>query len=105
MGLALLTYDFDPLAQLREYAPDWRQASDLRTVIASVPEQAPLMADELAGTWVASRPWVTRWPDQEQLPGGCPQFLLLQDLDEKKLSQAKTLGLRCNPGRGGGPLG
>jgi hypothetical protein len=68
--------DDDPLANLRHSFIDSRQTVQVRQAIQAIPSAAAVVADELAGTWVAGRKWVTRWPDLRLLPGQCPQYIV-----------------------------
>lgn len=74
--LALLSWDHDPVAQLREYASGARARTPFRSVLAEIPGQDRVQADELAGPWVASRLEITRRPDP-LLSGMQPDWLVL----------------------------
>ncbi|MFZ9595390.1 MAG: hypothetical protein ACO3A2_04865, partial [Bdellovibrionia bacterium] len=93
--LGLLSWDFDPLAQARTRLKVGHPQAALQRLIADLPQDASLMADELAGPTVASRKWVTRFPDAWVIPGGCPDFLLLQRLDAERKTQLEHLQKKC----------
>jgi uncharacterized membrane protein len=90
-GFMLLRMDHDPLSDVRE---NWRLATELGPVRAqfrSVPDGASVVADELAGPWVAGHPSVTRWPDVASLPDQCPDFIFVKYSDQGTLAE---LGVR-----------
>jgi hypothetical protein len=77
--VALISLDQDPWNQMREY---WRQAWDAapaRKVMMALPVNEGIAADELAGTWVAGRLLVTRWPDLSFFQDNCPHWVILPE--------------------------
>lgn len=79
--LGILRWDHDPLADLREYRRDAQVYQEARALIRKIPTDAPLVADELAGTWVSSREWLSRWPETSFLPNSCPEYILVRNAE------------------------
>lgn len=97
---SLLRWDHNPFCDLQDY---WKQANEqflVRTHLQSIDPKARVSADEITGTWVASREWVTRWPSTLLLPGDCPDHILIQ-VPEQESPSAKNLKAilsRCGGG-------
>lgn len=77
--LALLAWDHDPVGALREYGRGAIAAAPVRAALGQIPEGDGVLADELAGPWVAGRLQAARWPAVEALAGGrCPRWAVLR---------------------------
>jgi hypothetical protein len=92
---SLFTLDSDPLTQFRHSWPHRGEKAQLESLIAQLPQEDSVMADELAGPLLASRKWITRFPDTWVIPGGCPDYLLLQGMDADKTAQIDRLQKKC----------
>lgn len=77
--VSLLRWDYDPIHAIREFSSQARSVSALREVLQGVPAQASVMADDLAGPWIAGRRQVTRFPDRFFLPGACPDVFVVEE--------------------------
>ena len=98
---ALLRMDFDPIGELRTDWAGYRSQAQVRSELQKIPLEASVSADELTGTWVAGRKWVTRWPDLSLIPKACPDYLVLRfvqgnPVQESQLNQVLD---RCAGGR------
>ena len=80
----LLIMDFDPVGECREYHAQASTQTEVREMMKKIPISAAVMADDLAGTWVAGRRSIMRWPETSLLPFGCPNFILIQNTDFKQ---------------------
>lgn len=91
-GLALLAWDHDPVGALREYGRGARDMAPVRQALAEIPLQDGVLADELAGPWIAGRLQAARWPAVEALsgaPGGgkCPRWVVLRSPVQLELTR------------------
>ena len=99
VGLLLMAQD--PWGQVRNYQDRASVQSEARRAISEkIPEGAAVVADELAGTWVASRRFVMRWPELKLLPAECPDyaFLRLDEIENEPGSPWRNLLLKCSVG-------
>jgi hypothetical protein len=94
---SLLRMDHDPIGDFREFSKDSEQWTEVRAKIREIPNEGSLVADELAGTWVAGRQWITRWPDTTLIPNQCPQFILVRNSEFGTLTElgVRTILNRC----------
>jgi hypothetical protein len=81
---SILRMDHDPIGELREYWKDSVHLRNVRTYLQKLPQDGIVAAEDLAGTWVASRKWVSRWPDLSLLPGQCPEYVVLHGYDKSE---------------------
>ncbi len=89
--LALLALDQDPVAEIREYGAGTALEAEARAKISEISFTLSVAADELAGPWISSRAFVTRYPDLHLMPSGCPDvFLLHIDTPPRKECGDKT---------------
>ncbi|MEO5970963.1 MAG: hypothetical protein ABIQ95_13625, partial [Bdellovibrionia bacterium] len=93
--MGLIAMDFDPIAEYREYQAQSIRRLEAIKLIDTIPPEAAVMADELAGTWIAGRRWVTRWPDTRLLPLDCPDYVLVEDPSNQKEKEVLELISRC----------
>lgn len=91
---SLLRWDHDPIQDFREYGRKVQTAGEVRNFFRSIPRDAAVAADDLAGPWVASRKNISRWPDLSLLPGQCPDYIILHNSspDDQAL---QTVVKRC----------
>jgi uncharacterized membrane protein len=87
--LALLAWDHDPWGEWREYWDATRAESQARVALSSLPAEASVSADELAGPWVAGRARVTRWPALAILGGHCPEWVAVRG--DEQMAQVDQL--------------
>ncbi|HUP57302.1 MAG TPA: DUF2079 domain-containing protein [Bdellovibrionota bacterium] len=94
---ALLAMDQDPWNQLHEYRKDAARVRVARTAIAAIEPEHSLMADEMAGTWVANRVMLARWPEIQSFAGVCPERVLLPlgDRELRDYPGAREILERC----------
>jgi uncharacterized membrane protein len=78
---ALLRMDHDPVGDFREYWKRSKETAEIREKIKGIPNHFTVIADELAGTWIAGRPTICRWPDVSLIPAQCPDVLLIRNPD------------------------
>ena len=79
----LFRMDADPVGDIRRF---WQEAAQVkgsrdRLLYLSrdaVARDAAIVADELVGPWLASRPNITRWPDTQLLPDQCPDYAVVK---------------------------
>jgi hypothetical protein len=98
--IGLLRMDYDPVGELRSYLKEQSKISTIRQKIQSIPSTQVVVADELAGPWIAGRQWVTRWPDTGILPSQCPHLVLVQHAERGTLIErgVQSLMTRCESG-------
>jgi uncharacterized membrane protein len=94
---SLFLWDHNPIHDYREYHREAQQTVEVRAKIQGLPQDAAIVADELAGTWVAGRKWVTRWPEIHLLPNQCPDYILVKHSESGTLTEmgVKALMNRC----------
>jgi hypothetical protein len=87
-GLAALAWSHDPIGALREYGRGAIEVGPVRRALSEIPSQDAVLADELAGPWVASRLQVARWPTVANLEGGrCPRWVVLRSEAQRELTR------------------
>jgi hypothetical protein len=86
-GLALLAWDHDPIAQLREYARGAVEAAPVRAAIASIPASDGILGDELCGPWISGREIAARWPSLDGIGGRCPRWVVLRSVEQLELTR------------------
>lgn len=77
--LALLAWDHDPIGLIREYGLEAWTQTGARTLLGDLPVKDSVVADELAGPWVANRLEVMRWPELETWNGQCPMWIVVRE--------------------------
>ncbi len=95
--LALFRMDSDPLSDFRELRETSIHSQKIRERLLSLPLDAAITADELAGTWISNRKWIMRWPETFLLPNQCPQYIVLRDKfkETEVKAQLNTLIQKC----------
>jgi len=93
--LAWISLDQDPWNQMREFSKEARNRNEVRLAFATIPEDQSVVADEMAGPWVANRVYVARWPNLDLMPNRCPAWLVLRQLPVESLPAVDEILARC----------
>lgn len=94
--LAVYSLGDDPLGRVREYAPSAFAQTELRSRLKAIPRDESVLADELAGTWVASRLRVARMPDLQFFKTECPDWIVLQGAEVEATERARKILPSCS---------
>ncbi len=81
VGVSLLRMDSDPLADVRHWVRSLDDARPVREYLQNIPTDVAITADEMAGPWIAGRPYVMRWPETALLPSHNPNLVVLRFVD------------------------
>jgi uncharacterized membrane protein len=103
--LGLLRMDFDPIGEIRGNWKESQKLTAIRNKLSEIPKSTILVADELAGPWVAGRQWITRWPDLSLLPKNCPDLILIRNAAKGSFAElgVREIIARCEAGTNAPP--
>jgi hypothetical protein len=98
---SMVQMDHDPIADFREYRQEAIKMEWVRNKIQELPIEASVVAEDLAGTWIAGRKNVTRWPETVILPNQCPEFIIVRRSESGTLSElgVRSIMTRCESKR------
>jgi hypothetical protein len=98
---SLLRLDHDPVADYREFVVESKKTGEIRAKMEKIPAEFAVVADDLAGPWIAGRRFVTRWPETTLLPQQCPDFILVRNSESGTLTErgVRTIMSRCESHR------
>jgi uncharacterized membrane protein len=85
--LSLLTISQDPWGQMREYFNGTRLAGPAREMLARIPNDGWIMADDNVGPWLARRAEINRFPERELFPERCPDYLVFEGRTEEQAQE------------------
>ncbi|MBC7693220.1 MAG: DUF2079 domain-containing protein [Methylotenera sp.] len=85
--LSVLSMSQDPWNQMRSDLKEGVEKTQVRKNFLALPADARVVADEGTGTWLASRQFLSRWPDLSALPGECPDWIVTKPNELRLISQ------------------
>jgi uncharacterized membrane protein len=96
-----------PLSDVVQYARLAETRAPIREQLLKIARTSPdasIAAIEEVGTWLASRKWISRYPDLELLPDECPAWWIVRDNQEldhpllqARLKKCQALGFTLSP--------